>query len=60
VQEDYMIQPDGRASLDVRERYLRKQRRARGLGDRGVIALWVGISALASWVFIVALAGLSR
>jgi hypothetical protein len=55
-----MIQPDGRASLDVRKRYLRRQHRARFFGDRGVIALWVGIVAVASWVFIVGLAGLSH
>jgi hypothetical protein len=58
--EDPMIQPDGRASLDVRKRYLRRQHRARFFGDRGVIALWVGIVAVASWVFIVGLAGLSH
>lgn len=54
-----MIQPDGRASLDVRKRYLHR-RRGRAVADRGVIAVWVGIAALGSWAFIVGLAGLSH
>ena len=49
-----MIQPDGRASLATRERYL-KRRRAGRLGDRGVVALWLGFGALVSWL---AIAGL--
>jgi len=53
-----MIQPDGQASLDVRERYL-KSRHTRRL-DRGVIAMWVGVGTLVLWLSIVALAGLSH
>lgn len=52
-----MIQPDGRASLDVRQRYLKRRwRRA----DRGAAALWVGIGALVLWLSIAGLAGLSH
>jgi hypothetical protein len=52
-----MIQPDGRASLDVRQRYLKRRRSRRG--DR-VIALWVGVGALVTWLSIVGLTGLSH
>lgn len=53
-----MIQPDGRASLATRERYL-KRRRAGRFGDRGVVALWLSFGALVSWLAIAGLAGLS-
>ncbi len=54
-----MVHPDGRASLDVRERYLRR-RRARRFGDRGVVALWLGFGVLVVWISIVGLAGLGH
>ena len=53
-----MIQPDGRASLDVRERYLKRRHGWRL--DHGVIALWVGLGTLVLWISIVGIAGLSR
>lgn len=55
-----MIQPDGRAALDVRERYLRQQRRARRFSDRGGVMLWLGVGALMFWAAIVGFAGLSH
>lgn len=55
-----MIQPDGRAALEVRERYLRQKRRARRLGDRGGVVVWVGVGALMSWAAIIGYAGLSH
>ena len=55
-----MIEPDGRASLDVRERYLRQQRRARRYADRGGVMIWVGVGALMSWAAIIGYAGLGH
>lgn len=56
-----MIQPDGRASLDVRERYLRRRSRRRfAFGDRGMVALWLGLGTLVAWLFIAGFAGLTR
>jgi hypothetical protein len=43
---------DGRDTLEVRERYL-KSRRRRPLG-RAAITMWVSVSALIGWLFIVA------
>jgi hypothetical protein len=45
--------PSGQASLRVRERYLRRRSARRRLGERGVNALWVGIGAIVSWLFVV-------
>jgi hypothetical protein len=50
-------QPSGDDSLAVRRRYLRQRRR---LSDRGWITLWVTVSALVGWLFIVGFAGLSH
>jgi hypothetical protein len=56
-----MIHPDGRASLATRERYLhRRSRRRLNFGDRGVIAVWVGLATLVAWLFIAGFAGLTR
>jgi hypothetical protein len=56
-----MIQPDGRASLDVRERYLhRRSRRRLAFGDRGVVAVWIGLATLVAWLFIAGFAGLTH
>ena len=56
-----MIQPDGRASLAVRERYLRRRSRRRfAFGDRGMVALWLGVGTLMAWVFIAGFAGLTH
>jgi hypothetical protein len=56
-----MIQPDGRASLDVRERYLhRRSRRRLAFGDRGMVAVWIGLASLVAWFFIAGFAGLTH
>ena len=56
-----MIQPDGRASLDVRERYLKRRSRRRfAFGDRGVVAAWVIATTVVAWLFIAGFAGLTR
>jgi hypothetical protein len=56
-----MIQPDGRASLAARERYLhRRSRRRLAFGDRGVIAVWVGAATLVTWVFVAGFSGLTH
>jgi hypothetical protein len=44
--------PSGDDSLRVRERYLRRRSQRRSLGDRGVIAVWVALAALVSWLFV--------
>jgi hypothetical protein len=51
--------PSGTASLRVREQYLRR-RSHRRLGDRGLIALWVAIGALVSWLFVLGFATLGH
>lgn len=51
--------PSGQDSLAVRERFL-KQRRTRRLGDRGLVAVWVTLSALGCWLFVAGFAGLSH
>jgi hypothetical protein len=56
-----MIHPDGRASLHVRERYLRRRSRRRlTFGDRGVVAMWVGAATLVAWLFIAGFSGLTH
>jgi hypothetical protein len=55
-----MIQPDGRDSLAVRQRYLRRRRRAERLGDRGTVVLWIGLGTVAAWLSIVGFAGLGH
>jgi hypothetical protein len=53
--------PSGADDLEVRERWL-KSRRARDLAERrsGLIALWVAIAALLSWLFIAGFAGFAH
>jgi hypothetical protein len=50
-------QPNGADALAVRRRYLRHRRR---ITDRGWIALWVTVSAVVGWLFIVGFAGLGH
>jgi hypothetical protein len=50
---DISRRPGGQASLRVRERYLRHRSRRRSLGDRGITAIWLGVGALISWLFVV-------
>jgi hypothetical protein len=52
--------PSGQATLRVRERYLRRRSARRRLGDRGVAALWLGVGALVSWLFVVGFAALGH
>ncbi|HWF58119.1 MAG TPA: hypothetical protein VG520_07190 [Candidatus Dormibacteraeota bacterium] len=52
--------PSGQASLRVRERYLRRRSQRRSLGERGLTALWLGIGALVSWLFVVGFAALGH
>ncbi len=52
--------PSGQASLRVRERYLRRRSARRRLGERGVTALWVGVGAVISWLFVVGFATLGH
>jgi hypothetical protein len=53
--------PSGLDDLEVRERWLKRQR-ARSLVERrsGLIAVWVAIAALVSWLFIAGFAGLGH
>jgi hypothetical protein len=53
--------PNGADALEVRERWL-KRRRARDLAERrsGLIALWVAVVALVSWLFIAGFAGFAH
>jgi hypothetical protein len=56
-----MIQPDGRASLATRERYLhRRSRRRFAFGDRGMVAVWIGLATLVTWLFIAGFSGLTH
>ncbi len=56
-----MIQPDGRASLAARERYLhRRSRRRLAFGDRSMVAVWIGLTTVVAWLFIAGFAGLTR
>ena len=50
--------PSGLDDLETRERWL-KRRRARGFAERrsGLIAIWVAVAALVSWLFVAAFAG---
>jgi hypothetical protein len=52
--------PSGQASLRVRERYLRRRSARRRLGERGLTALWVGVGAVVSWLFVVGFATLGH
>jgi hypothetical protein len=52
--------PSGQASLRVRERYLRRRSLRRRLGDGGLTAVWLGVGALLSWLFVVGFATLGR
>ena len=52
--------PSGQASLRVRERYLRHRSLRRGLGDRGITGLWLGVGALVSWLFFVGFSTLAH
>jgi hypothetical protein len=52
--------PSGQASLRVRERYLRRRSQRRSLGERGLTALWLGIGALVSWLFVVGFVALGH
>ncbi|MDQ2960374.1 MAG: hypothetical protein M3R48_04900 [Candidatus Dormibacteraeota bacterium] len=49
---DYPM-PTGVDSLRVRERYLHRRSLRRRLGDRGLMATWVGMGALVSWLLVV-------
>ena len=53
--------PSGLDDLAVRERWLRR-RRARDFAARrsGLIALWVAVAAVVSWLFIAGFAGLGH
>ena len=48
---DYQM-PSGIDSLRVRERYLHRRSQRRRLGDRGLMAIWVGVGASVSWLFV--------
>jgi len=50
--------PSGLDDLETRERWL-KRRRAHGFAERrsGLIAIWVAVAALLSWLFVAAFAG---
>jgi hypothetical protein len=52
--------PSGQATLRVRERYLRRRSARRRLGDCGVAALWLGVGALLTWLFVVGFAALGH
>jgi hypothetical protein len=45
--------PSGGDPLHIRERYLRRRSQRRRFGDRGITALWLGIGAVVSWLFVV-------
>ena len=53
--------PSGLDDLAVRERWL-KQRRGQSLAERrsGLIAVWVAVAALLSWLFVAGFAGLGH
>ena len=53
--------PSGLDDLAVRERWL-KQRRGQGFAERrsGLIAVWVAVAALLSWLFVAGFAGLGH
>jgi hypothetical protein len=52
--------PSGQASLRVRQRYLRRRSARRRLGERGLTALWLGVGAILSWLFIFGFAALGH
>ena len=52
--------PSGDEPLRVRERYLRRRSQRRNLGDRGIIAIWVAVTALVGWLFVVGFSLLAR
>ena len=52
--------PSGHEPLRVRERYLRRRSQRRSLGDRGIIAIWVAVTALVGWLFVVGFSLLAR
>ena len=52
--------PSGQASLRVRERYLHHRSQRRKLGERRLTALWLGVGALVSWLFVVGFAALGH
>jgi hypothetical protein len=52
--------PSGQSSLRVRERYLRRRSARRRLGERGVTALWVGMGAVVSWLFVIGFSTLAH
>jgi hypothetical protein len=58
--QDFSRAPSGQATLRVRERYLRRRSARRRLGDRGVAALWLGVGAVVSWLFVVGFAALAH
>lgn len=55
-----VIAPNGRDDLAVRERWLKNQRRNRDISDRGLVAVWLVLGALATWLFIAGFAGLGH
>ena len=52
------LPPTGTDTLAVRKRYLRRQHRR--IADRGWITMWVTVSALVGWLFVVGFAGLGH
>ncbi|MGA8014834.1 MAG: hypothetical protein WCB85_02825 [Candidatus Dormiibacterota bacterium] len=53
--------PSGLDDLEVRERWLKRQRARAFAGRRsGLIAIWVAVAALVSWLFIAGFAGFAR
>ena len=54
-----MAPPSGNDSLSVRRAYFR-DRRSRHFGDRGMIAIWVILGTVVSWLFIAGFTGLGH
>jgi hypothetical protein len=52
--------PSGEASLTVRKRYLHRRNQRQRLIGRSLTAVWVGVGALVSWLFVVGFATLGH
>ena len=57
---DALVAPNGRDDLAVRERWLKSRRRSREVADRGLVAVWVLVGTLGTWLFIAAFAGMGH